>query len=47
MNTFCAPPTAYRMLAHENFSKYDLASVRHSVSAGEPLVRLDFIYSLD
>jgi acyl-coenzyme A synthetase/AMP-(fatty) acid ligase len=37
VTTFCAPPTAYRMLILEDLSKWDLSSIRHSCSAGEPL----------
>lgn len=37
VSTFCAPPTAYRMLILQDLSKYDFSSLRHSVSAGEPL----------
>lgn len=34
---FCAPPTAYRILVQEELKKYDLKSLRHCISAGEPL----------
>ncbi|MCH9036363.1 MAG: AMP-binding protein [Chloroflexi bacterium] len=37
VTTFCAPPTAYRMLVLEDLSRYDLSSLRHCTSAGEPL----------
>ncbi len=37
VTTFCAPPTAYRMMILEDLSKYDLTGLRHSLSAGEPL----------
>ncbi len=37
VTTFCAPPTAYRMLILEDLGRYDLSSIRHSCSAGEPL----------
>ena len=37
VSTFCAPPTAYRMLVLENLKKYDLSALRHCTSAGEPL----------
>ncbi len=36
VTTFCAPPTAYRLLILEDLKKYRL-SLRHCVSAGEPL----------
>jgi acetyl-CoA synthetase/medium-chain acyl-CoA synthetase len=37
VTTFCAPPTAYRLLVLEDLSKYDLSDLRHCVGAGEPL----------
>ncbi|ELU02061.1 hypothetical protein CAPTEDRAFT_184514 [Capitella teleta] len=37
ITTFCGPPTAYRMMVLEDMSKYKMASLRHCVSAGEPL----------
>lgn len=37
VTTFCAPPTAYRMLVLEDLSRYDLSSLCHCTSAGEPL----------
>ncbi len=37
VTTFCAPPTAYRMLILEDLRHYNLAELRHCVSAGEPL----------
>ncbi len=37
VTTFCAPPTAYRMLILEELSNYDLTGLRHSLAAGEPL----------
>jgi acetyl-CoA synthetase/medium-chain acyl-CoA synthetase len=37
VTTFCAPPTAYRMLVLEDLSRRDLASLRWCVGAGEPL----------
>lgn len=37
VTTLCAPPTAYRMLVLQDFSKYDLSTLRHCSSAGEPL----------
>jgi acetyl-CoA synthetase len=37
VTTFCAPPTAYRALILEDLGKWDLSSIRHAVSAGEPL----------
>jgi len=35
--TFCAPPTVYRFLIHHDFEKYDLSSLEHCSTAGEPL----------
>ena len=35
--SFCAPPTAYRMLVLEDLKQYDLSDLRHCTSAGEPL----------
>jgi acetyl-CoA synthetase len=37
VTTFCAPPTAYRMLILEDLARYDLSTIRHCTSAGEPL----------
>ena len=37
VNTFCAPPTAYRMMVLEDLQQYDLSKLRHCVGAGEPL----------
>ena len=37
VTTFCAPPTVYRLIAQMDISGYDLSSLRHSMSAGEPL----------
>ena len=37
VTSFCAPPTVYRFMIHENFSGYDLASLKHCSVAGEPL----------
>lgn len=37
VTTFCAPPTAWRALVLQDLSKYDLSTIRHAVSAGEPL----------
>ena len=37
VTTFCAPPTAYRMLVLEDLKSYDLSSLRHCTGAGEPL----------
>lgn len=37
VSTFCAPPTLYRRLVHEQLSEYDLSTLRHCTSAGEPL----------
>ncbi|XP_022092529.1 acyl-coenzyme A synthetase ACSM3, mitochondrial-like [Acanthaster planci] len=37
VSTLCAPPTAYRMMVLEDLTKFNLKSLRHIVSAGEPL----------
>jgi acetyl-CoA synthetase len=37
VTSFCAPPTLYRRLVHEQLSKFDLSALRHCTSAGEPL----------
>ncbi len=37
VTTFCAPPTIYRFLIHEDISCYDLSSIKHCSTAGEPL----------
>lgn len=37
VTTFCAPPTVYRTFAQHDLSAFDLSSIRHSFSAGEPL----------
>jgi acetyl-CoA synthetase/medium-chain acyl-CoA synthetase len=37
ITTFCAPPTAYRMMVLEDLSRYHLPQLRHCVGAGEPL----------
>lgn len=37
VTSFCAPPTAYRMMVLEDLSRYDLSSLRHCTGAGEPL----------
>ncbi len=37
VTTFCAPPTAWRAMVLQDLSQFDLSSIRHAVSAGEPL----------
>jgi len=37
ITSFCAPPTVYRFMVHEDFSKYDLSSLRYCCTAGEAL----------
>ncbi|MCD6130219.1 MAG: AMP-binding protein [Deltaproteobacteria bacterium] len=37
VTSFCAPPTAYRMLVLEDLKQYDFTSLKHCTSAGEPL----------
>jgi acetyl-CoA synthetase len=37
VTTFCCPPTIYRMLILADLERFDLSSLRHCTSAGEPL----------
>jgi acetyl-CoA synthetase len=37
VTSFCAPPTIYRFLIHEDMSKYDFSHLKYCVVAGEPL----------
>jgi acetyl-CoA synthetase/medium-chain acyl-CoA synthetase len=37
ITTFCAPPTAYRLLVQEDLTAYTFRALRHCVGAGEPL----------
>lgn len=37
ITTFCAPPTMYRFMIKEDFSKYDFSSLKHCCTAGEAL----------
>lgn len=37
ITSFCAPPTLYRALVQADLPSYDLSSLRHCTSAGEPL----------
>jgi acetyl-CoA synthetase/4-hydroxybutyrate---CoA ligase (AMP-forming) len=37
VNSFCAPPTAWRAFVGLDLGKYDLGSMKYSLSAGEPL----------
>lgn len=37
ITSFCAPPTIYRYMIREDFSKYDLSSLESCTVAGEPL----------
>lgn len=37
VTSFCAPPTIYRFMILEDFSKYDLSSLRYCTTAGEAL----------
>lgn len=37
ITSFCAPPTIYRFMIREDFSKYDLSSLRYCTTAGEAL----------
>lgn len=37
ITSFCAPPTVYRFMIHEDFNNYDLSSLRYCTTAGEAL----------
>ena len=37
VTSFCAPPTAYRMMVLEDLTQHDMPELRHCTSAGEPL----------
>uniref|UniRef100_A0AB33JJT2 AMP-binding protein n=1 Tax=Prevotella sp. GTC17262 TaxID=3236797 RepID=A0AB33JJT2_9BACT len=37
ITSFCAPPTIYRFMIHEDFSQYDLSSLEYCTTAGEAL----------
>ena len=37
VNSFCAPPTAWRAFVGLDLEKYDLSAMKYSLSAGEPL----------
>jgi acyl-coenzyme A synthetase/AMP-(fatty) acid ligase len=37
VTTFCSPPTLFRAFVQLDLASFDLARVRHTVSAGEPL----------
>ncbi|MCM1321389.1 MAG: AMP-binding protein [Bacteroides sp.] len=37
VTSFCAPPTIYRFLIQEDLSHFDLSSLEHCSTAGEPL----------
>ena len=37
IRTFCAPPTIYRFMLQHDITKYDLSSLVHCCTAGEPL----------
>ena len=37
INTWCAPPTALRLIVRQNLSKWTFPHLRHCVTAGEPL----------
>ena len=37
VTSFCAPPTIYRYMIHEDFSQYDLSALKMALTAGEPL----------
>ena len=37
VTTLCAPPTIYRLMAQSNLANFEVSSLRHCFSAGEPL----------
>jgi acetyl-CoA synthetase/medium-chain acyl-CoA synthetase len=37
ITTWCAPPTALRLIMHENLARWQFPRLRHCVTAGEPL----------
>ncbi len=37
VTTFCAPPTMFRFMLQEDVAQYDLSSIHHCTTAGEPL----------
>ena len=37
LTTFCAPPTVYRFMLQHDLKKYNLSSIKHCSTAGEPL----------
>ena len=37
ITSFCAPPTVFRFLIHEDLSKYDISSLKYCTIAGEAL----------
>lgn len=37
ISTFCAPPTVYRFILQQDLENYDLSSIVHCSTAGEPL----------
>jgi acetyl-CoA synthetase/4-hydroxybutyrate---CoA ligase (AMP-forming) len=37
INSFCAPPTAWRVFITLDLAKFDLSAIKYSLSAGEPL----------
>ncbi len=37
VTTFCAPPTMFRFMLQEDVASYDLSSIHHCCTAGEPL----------
>jgi acetyl-CoA synthetase len=37
LTSFCAPPTVYRHIIREDFSKYNLSKLKYAETAGEPL----------
>lgn len=42
VTSFCAPPTIYRFMIQEDFSKYDLSALEYCTTAGEALEPIVF-----
>ena len=47
LTTFCAPPTIWRMLSHEDVDSYDFSSIKRFTTAGEALPPDQFDFWLE
>ncbi len=47
LTTFCAPPTIWRMLSHEDVDSYDFSSIKRLTTAGEALPPDQFDFWLE